>query len=212
MACKICETRRPRRLCPGVGGEICSVCCGAERENTVSCPLDCEYLQEARGREKPREIDPESIPNRDIRITDSFLHEQTALLGALMRGLATAALGLPGAVDFDVREALDSLVRTYRTLQSGLYYESKPANPLAARIHELVQKGLEEYRKSAAERSAILTVRDADVLGVLVFLQRLELQFNNGRKRGRAFLDFLRQQTGTSAGAAMPGGSPLVLP
>ena len=35
-------------------------------------------------------------------------------------------------------------------------------------------------------------LRDADVLGVLVFLERLELQHNNGRRRGRAFLDFLR--------------------
>jgi len=212
MACKICETRRPRRLCPGVGGEICSVCCGTERENTVSCPLDCEYLQEARGRERPREIDPESIPNHDIRITESFLHEQAVLLGALIRGLTTAALGMPGAVDYDVREALDSLVRTYRTLQSGLYYESKPANVLAARIHELVQSGLEEYRKSATERAGIPTVRDADVLGVLVFLQRLELRFNNGRKRGRAFLDFLRQNAGEGEGAAISGGSSLVLP
>lgn len=75
-----------------------------------------------------------------------------------------------------------------------------------------MQKGLEEYRKSAAEQSGILTIRDADVLGALVFLQRLELRLNNGRKRGRAFLDFLRQQTGSSEEAAMPGGSPLVLP
>jgi len=36
------------------------------------------------------------------------------------------------------------------------------------------------------------TLRDADVLGALVFLQRLELQHNNGRRRGRAFVDFLR--------------------
>lgn len=212
MACRVCETRRPRRLCPGVGGKICSVCCGTERENTVNCPLDCEYLREARGRERPRELDPENIPNGDIHITESFLHEQAVLLSALMRGLTTAALGMPGVVDFDVREALDSLVRTYRTLQSGLYYESKPANVLAARIHELVQSGLQEYRKSSAERAGIQTVRDADVLGALVFLERLELRLNNGRKRGRAFLDFLRQNIGAGEGAAIPGGSSLVLP
>jgi len=34
--------------------------------------------------------------------------------------------------------------------------------------------------------------RDADILAVLAFLQRLELDHNNGRKRGRAYLDFLR--------------------
>ena len=33
---------------------------------------------------------------------------------------------------------------------------------------------------------------DADVLGTLVFLQRLEFQHSNGRRRGRAFFDFLR--------------------
>ena len=49
---------------------------------------------------------------------------------------------------------------------------------------ENLRKGLE------SERMPVL--RDADVLGVLVFLERLELQHNNGRRRGRAFADFLR--------------------
>jgi hypothetical protein len=213
MACKICETRRARRQCPGVGGEICPVCCGTERENSVSCPLDCEYLRDARRREKPREIDPESVPNRDIHVSDEFLEDHAVLAGAMMHGLVTAALGTPGVVDLDVREALDSLVRTYRTLQSGLYYESKPANPLAARICELMQKGLEEFRKTSAERLGVVAVRDADILGVLVFFQHMELPLNNGRRRGRAFLDFLLQQVGTVGGAAgARPGSLLVLP
>jgi hypothetical protein len=134
-------------------------------------------------------------------------------VGALIRGVAAAGLGVPGAADGDVREALDSLTRTFRTLESGLYYESKPSNLLAARIHELVQEGLEEFRKAAGERYGIATIRDADVLGGLVFLQRLAFQFDNGRKRGRAFLDFLRQHA--HAEEEQPGarpGSSLVLP
>ena len=35
--------------------------------------------------------------------------------------------------------------------------------------------------------------RDADVLGLLVFLQHFELDRDNGRRRGRAFLDALRE-------------------
>jgi len=194
-------------MCPGVGGEICSLCCGTERENTIACPLDCPYLQEARVREKPPEIDPETIPNRDIRITDEFLRSQEPLLGAAMREFA-AGLNVPGVVDFDVREALESLVRTYRTRQSGLYYEDRPANLLAAGIQERVQHGLEQFRQSVAERSGIHSVRDADVLGVLVFLQRLEFRLNNGRKRGRAFLDFLSRQTAVGEERR----SPLALP
>jgi len=60
MECAICQTRRPRRFCPGVRGEICSLCCGAEREVTVDCPLDCEFLREARRHEKAPE--PNAIP------------------------------------------------------------------------------------------------------------------------------------------------------
>jgi hypothetical protein len=194
-----------------VGGEICPVCCGTERENSVSCPLDCEYLRDARRREKPREIDPESVPNSDIQVSEKFLEDRPVLTGAMMHGLVTMALGTPGVVDLDVREALDSLVRTYRTLVGGLYYESKPANPLAARICELMQKGLEEFRKSSAERLGVATIRDADILGVLVFFQHLELQLNNGRRRGRAFLDFLLQQIGTVVGSAGARSRPLLV-
>ena len=57
MPCAICQIRRPRRFCPGVRGDICSLCCGTEREVTVNCPLDCEYLQEARKHEKLSEFD-----------------------------------------------------------------------------------------------------------------------------------------------------------
>jgi hypothetical protein len=213
MACKICQTRRARRLCPGIGGEICPVCCGRERENTVDCPLECEYLQAARGREKMPDLDPESLPNRDIEVSEDFIREQGALLQATIRGLATAAWGMPGAVDLDVREALDSLARTYRTRESGLYYESKPANLVAARIFELMQKGLEEFRKTAVERLGIAPVRDAGILGVLVFLQRTGMQFDNGRRRRRAFMEFLRQHAGMGQEAGVQdSGSPLVLP
>jgi hypothetical protein len=208
--CKICEKRRPRRRCPGVGGEICAVCCGTERENTVSCLLDCEYLREAREHEKRQELDPEKMPNRDIRVTEEFLERHAALVAAMIRGVVTAGLGVTGAVDQDVRDALESMVQTYRTRQSGLYYESRPQNLLAARIQELIESGLAEYRKASAERLGMETVRDADVLGTLVFLERVGLQFDNGRRRGRAFLDFLRGHAAVDESGA--GASPLVLP
>src|SRR5579863_1170349 len=119
MACAICETRRPRRFCPGVRGEICSLCCGTEREVSVSCPLDCEYLRDARKHDKPLEFDEAQLPNRDIQVTDRFLEEHEDLIMFLGSVVATGAFETDGAVDFDVREALEALVRTYRTLQSG---------------------------------------------------------------------------------------------
>lgn len=190
MKCRICEARKPRRYCPGVNGDICSICCGAEREVTVNCPLDCAYLAEARLHEKLPELKPEEIPNRDVRVSEEFLREHEPLLIFLGAKLLEASLGTAGAVDNDVREALDSLIRTYRTLQSGLYYETKPANLVAASIHQGIQEAVEALRKELTEKGAP-AVRDAEVLGTLVFLQRLELHYNNGRPRGRAFIGYL---------------------
>ncbi len=212
MACKICNVRKPRRHCPGVGGEICSICCGTEREVTVSCPLECVYLREARGREKRPEIDPKQIPNLDIAVSDSFLREHDQLLGFLIQIVAEAGLGTPNAVDYDVREALEALVRTFRTRESGLYYDSRPDNLIAAAILDRVKRGIDELRQNLAKRLGMETIRDADLLGVLAFLQRVEYQVNNGRKKGRAFLDFLREQGRNMVPPEAPAGSLLVTP
>ena len=208
MTCKICNTRKPRRYCPGVQGEICSICCGNEREVTISCPLDCPYLVEARRHEKPQEVDIEAVPNRDVQVTEEFLREHEPLLVLLASRLLEASLAAPGAVDSDIRDALESLIRTYRTLQSGLYYETKPTNLIAASIHQNMQEGLEALRKELAEKNAT-PIRDVEILGILVFLERLELHQNNGRPRGRAFIDYLRTYFTTTEPNPAPA-SPLI--
>jgi hypothetical protein len=210
MSCAICQTRRPRRFCPGVGGDICSLCCGTEREVTVDCPFDCEYLREARRHEKVSS-DPSLAPNQDIPLTEKFLQEHRDLLNFVGRAIVNAGLGTAGAVDFDVREALDSLIRTYRTLQSGVYYESLPPNPLAAAIHQGVQAALAEYRRGEVQRTGMTRTRDSDILGILAFLQRVELDHNNGRRRGRAFLDALSSYSREPEPAG-PSESSLILP
>jgi hypothetical protein len=212
MTCAICETRRPRRYCPGVRGEICSICCGTEREVTVSCPLDCPYLRDAREHERVAPVDPEKVPNRDIQVTEAFLTQHEPLLLFVGQTLAGAALETSGGVDFDVRDALDALIRTYRTLQSGVYYESLPTNALAGNIYAVVQQAVTEFRRNETEQLGITHTRDADVLGVLAFLQRLEFDRNNGRARGRAFVDFLRTFFSSPREEQSPSSPSLILP
>jgi len=189
--CVICHVRKPRRYCPGVTGDICTVCCGTERENTVSCPLDCPYLREARAREREPAVDPATFPHQDIKVDEGFLSRNEPLLIFLAAGLGRAALDTPGVIDTDVREALGSLVRTYKTLQSGLVYEMRPDNAMAARVQEQVRDRIREMEEYLHENDSRL--RDSDVLGLLVFLQRLEMQKNNRRLKSRAFIDFLRE-------------------
>src|SRR5277367_3490448 len=86
VICKICGVRRARRDCPGVRAMICSICCGTEREVSISCPLDCVYLREARMREsKPRHDDEEqagkhTMPHPDVPLTEDFLEQHNDLL------------------------------------------------------------------------------------------------------------------------------------
>jgi hypothetical protein len=190
--CAICGARKPRRHCPGVHGDICTVCCGTEREQSIDCPLDCAYLQDAHEHERPPELEAETLPNRDIQITEDFLRANEILMAFLALAIFEGAMKSPGATDWDVREALEALVKTYRTLQAGLYYETLPTNLFAATIAGHVQTKMTEIRQNEAEAGGGLTIRDATILGVVAFLQRLEYSHNNGRKRSRAFLDFLR--------------------
>ena len=167
------------------------MCCGTERENTIDCPSSCEHLQAARKHDHPASLDAENVPNKDIRLSEDFIRENEHVVMWLSLALARA-MEKERAVDSDAREALDALIRTYRTRESGLIYETRPQNPYAAAIQAAVVQSIEELRKRLAEERGMQTLRDADLLGALVFLQRLELQYANTRRRGRAFYDFLR--------------------
>jgi hypothetical protein len=208
MACAICRTRRPRRSCPGVHGDICAICCGKEREVTVDCPFDCEYLQEARKHEPPAKIDAATLGNPDIRVTEEFL-ESHSLLMLAVGGAVLGAAAQARAVDSDVREALASLIQTYRTLQRGVIYESLPANLMAANLFREVQALVDAYLQQETRRLGMTKTRDSDVLRGLVFFERLALARNNGRPRSRAFLDLLRELQTHSTADATPS---LILP
>lgn len=213
IPCKLCEKRRARRHCPASGGEICPQCCGAERENTIACPSTCEYLKEARYHEQPPPISEDQIPNRDVRVTEQFLRDREPLVFTLALALKRALESVDG-VDHDAREALDGEIRKYRALDAGLVVESRPPNSYAAAIQQKLDEAIDELRQAeATHRSAQtdhgihqavedLKLRDTDMLGVLVFLQRLEMQYNNGRRRGKAFRDFLTGYLPESSPAA----------
>jgi hypothetical protein len=189
VLCKICNKRRARRHCPGIEADICPQCCGTERENTIDCPLTCEFLIESRLHENPPSIDPEKIPNLDIRLSDKFVSEHELPVMWMSAELARA-MEDSKAVDNDTREALDSLIQIYKARRSGLIYDGRSTNPYAADIQTKLQASIEKLENRFKE-SGTQTLAEKDVLETLVFLQRIELQHNNGRRRGRAFMQFL---------------------
>lgn len=188
------------------------MCCATGREETIDCPPDCEYLREAHRHEKHQPLDVSKLPNQDIEITEEFLQEHEILLAFTAIAVYEGATESSAATDWDVREALESLVAIYRALKSGLYIEPALPNPYAAAIVSGVQEAIEVIRAKEKEKTGTTTVRDAALLGVIAFLQRLEYSHNNGRKRCRAFIDFLSDfYTAEEEQEPGPDQEPLIL-
>ncbi len=195
ILCKICGKRRAKRACPAVHGDICSICCGTEREVSLSCPLECEYLEDAHHREQPLPVAEKDLSNLDIEVTEDFIGQQEELLLFCIYSLLQAALRTTGAVDTDVFAALDALIKTHRTMESGLMYETFSDNMIAAAIQRSFSASLADYQKLRQEREALSPVRNPEILKTLVFLHRVGQQNQNGRPRGRLYVDLLRHMT-----------------
>ncbi len=192
VLCKICGKRRARRACPAVGGDICTICCGSEREVSLSCPLECEWLQEAHRHEKPVTVTGNQLANPDVEVSEEFLRTHEELLLFCIYSLVEAAMRTPNSVDADVLAALEALIQTHRTLESGLVYETRAENSIAASVQRSFAASLADYQKLRAEREQLSSYRNAEILAILVFLLRLGQQNQNGRPRGRMYLDLLR--------------------
>src|SRR3954452_1463251 len=167
VLCKICQKRRARRFCPAVSGDIFSICCGTEREVSLTCPLSCEYLQEAHKREKPVEIAEGQICNPDIRVTEEFIRDNEELLLFSIYSLVETSLRTPGANDSDVMAVLESLIQTHRTLDSGLVYETRPESTVALGIHRLFTASLADYQKERSKQEKLPQLRNSEILAIL---------------------------------------------
>jgi hypothetical protein len=192
--CAICHIRRERRFCPALHDRICAVCCGTEREVTLDCPSDCVYLQQARQHERPRsadEIDKAALfPQVEVR--EQLLYEREPLLVGLSYGLIKAARADRAVRDRDVIEALTQLATGYERLSgSGLVYEPASANPLQQSIMAELRQMISEYRALETKHMGYSSLRDSEVLQMLVFLLRMAHAQTSGRPKSRAFLDAL---------------------
>ena len=110
-----------------------------------------------------------------------------------------------GAVTGEVTSTIRSPVRLRMERRGNTFtvFAGKPGEELttlgaqsvelAGAVYATVQDALAEYRGREQRELGMTKTRDADVLGLLVFLQHFALYRDNGRRRGRAFLDALRE-------------------
>src|ERR1700722_2497966 len=218
LSCVICEVRKEKRFCPAVHGRICSQCCGEQREVTLDCPTDCQYLSQARAHERPRssdQIDPAAL-FLQVEVSDQFMYEKEHLLMGLIFALAKAARADRSLHDQDLTAALSVLSRSHeRLVNSGLHYEQPLTSESQRRAAAEVENMVKEYREAEQKHTGYSTLRDSDVLKALVFLVRLAHGRTSGRPKSRAFVEFLFAQFPEKEAAVLApqeAGSRIILP
>jgi hypothetical protein len=154
----------------------------------ISCPLDCRYLEEAHRHERSSQLSIEALPNKDVRVSEEFLGDHQELVLFCFFTFGDAAMRTPGAVDADILSAIDALIRTYRTAESGLVYESRPDDKIAGAVQDQFTRSLADLQKQRSAEPGLSPFRDSDVMRCLVFVQRYVHMQQNGRPRGRAFI------------------------
>lgn len=195
MVCPICKRRKAKRFCPAKAENICTVCCGTEREVTIDCPSDCPYLIESRRHEHGRrEVDWASVPFADNHIASSFVAGHEHLILALGYAICLYARDNAAATDSDAIAGLKALAETYQTLSNGIYYENPPDSLLQRGIYDSLKVAIEDYKKAGGRDPAFESLRDSEIRDALIFLTQLGATRTNGRPKGRAFLDLLRSQ------------------
>jgi len=203
MKCAICGKRPPKRFCPAKDEKICAPCCGREREGTIDCPPDCSHLVTAHRYEAEhrKPISAEEFPYRDVDFPAEFVSERWAIVTSLAVAILDFQIQNRELTDASAYSALEALAETYRTLESGIYYERPPERPLDRALYGRIAEFVQDWRKQEAERTGLSSLKDSEIFRLLVFLLRVAKRETNGRPRSRAFLDFLRTHFPPAAGA-----------
>jgi hypothetical protein len=195
LNCLICEKRKAARYCPAKVGKICAVCCGTEREVSITCPPDCAYLVAAhRYEDEHKRALPTDTPFLEERIPHDILHTHQQLIAALAFQTAKFASNQTSTADPDILASLAALGGTYKTLQSGLLYEKIPDIPVQRDLYLTLSQFLNEIKQKAAASGNSAALKDTAIFQVIVFLYRMGLLRSNARPRSRRFIEFLRGQ------------------
>ena len=169
---------------------------------TVDCPLDCEYLREARKHESSRRSTRNAFPTATYGLRRAFSNRHHPLMAFLGRGRRrTRRSPYPGAADPDVREAMESLVPTYRTpARAESVYETRPVDSGGGGHIRRGAVGRPEFLRREQQEFGMTRTRDADVLGILVYLQRMgRWTIRQRARRGRTLIDLLWEFYGDEA-------------
>jgi len=121
---------------------------------------------------------------------------------AVLDCIGRYARGHRQVVDTDAVASLKALAESYRTLSSGLYYEKPPDYLYQRELYQELKAALEEFQQVETQRQGLISTRPSDIRDALIYLTKLGAIRENGRPKGRAFLELVRQATADASAKA----------
>jgi hypothetical protein len=106
---------------------------------------------------------------------------------------------LPELVDSDVQAVLEALIRTFETLNKGIYYDSTPSGLTQKKLYLELKLFLETPGEGIIIDERRLST--SQILDCLQFLKELSIGITLPRRKSRAFLDHLEGIAHGSAGS-----------
>ena len=163
VACPLCRVRKPKRSCPGIGAQICAVCCGTKRLVEIACPPTCVYLTTA-------ERHPAAIVKRqqehDVAVLMTALgplsEPQLQLFFVIHTFIARYTPPHSPLNDADVADAAGALATTYETASRGVVYEQQVTSPGGEALRRELNAFLAQISGGAGarfEREAAVVLR-----------------------------------------------------
>lgn len=190
--CPLCDLRKAKRYCPAKLDLICTICCGSKREVEIDCPSDCVYLQAGREHEKEKNSSSDHIHLKDPRFFDrNFVESLSPVIMVINQTILGVRDDFPEMTDADLREALDSLIRTYETQIKGIYYDFNPSGQVSRHIFHAVKQLVENPAEN--NQASGRKLKTDMVLDSLKFNSEMLEATILPRPKSRAFLDDLQK-------------------
>ncbi|MEJ2111672.1 MAG: hypothetical protein P8Z37_17535 [Acidobacteriota bacterium] len=202
MKCDLCEKRKAKRSCPAKNGFICAPCCGEKRVLELDCPETCPYL--IAGRKHESDEFGKLLQSQDPQIREKsrkVLTEHQDVIAHLEYTIAQFRLSSRDLSDKDVSKAVDLLLHTYRTEDSGILYEKDADDLRVDSLRRDLREVLETYRNPDSENANGIIDSGHDRLklqGAIECLELIQLMvdvYRNYRDSDSGYVDFLARMT-----------------
>jgi hypothetical protein len=191
MKCSLCNQRKGKRSCPARQLMLCAQCCGEKRVLEIDCPESCEFLKIGRtheanqvGARHYRADNPLEQAKRS-RILTAF----EPVIVDVQTAIAEERRACRDLVDADVAEALDCLLKTLRTEDHGVIYETTSANLRAEALRRQLASLIESHRYPKDSGWARIHLKDA--IECLEVLQAVVASHREAGPASLSFVDFL---------------------